>query len=204
MACHWIVNFTLRLAILAVPERPWRILSSPEHSTVWDGEKTLFDFNYQAMGVPADECFERASRGGTEGPPGRYISVSFAEHGITEASRSHWRYPQYQEPSEFIPEKVENFRRRLYGVFRALYPADIKACRAIEITPELIITWNAMADDAENPAWRDCPPLWPKIVDAVVGHHDCHRKGSTSDRKKARNRDRHWARKNKPSSKPKQ
>jgi hypothetical protein len=204
-ACHWIVNFALRLAMLVEPERPWRILHSPFHSTVWDGGKTLFDFNLQAKGTRADVCFEHATKGGGIAlPPGEYLSVPFCEHWITANSRkSAGKYPQYQEPAEFLEEDVESFQRRLYKVFRALYPADIKACRAIEITPELIITWNAMADDAEHPAWRDCPPLWPKIVDAVVGHHDCHRKGSTSDRKKARNCDRRWARKNNPPSKRK-
>jgi len=51
-ACHWIVNFALRLATLAEPRRCWRIISSDFHSTVWDGAETLFDFNYQALGEP--------------------------------------------------------------------------------------------------------------------------------------------------------
>jgi hypothetical protein len=33
-ACHWLANFALRLAMLAEPERPWRILTSDAHSTV--------------------------------------------------------------------------------------------------------------------------------------------------------------------------
>jgi hypothetical protein len=33
---------------------------SDEHSTVWDGDVTLFDFNFSAMEVPADQCFQDA------------------------------------------------------------------------------------------------------------------------------------------------
>jgi hypothetical protein len=68
--CHWIVNFSLRLANLAEPDRPWRILTSQAHSTVWDGELTLFDFNLQAMGVPVREAFRLACE--TELPVGAY------------------------------------------------------------------------------------------------------------------------------------
>src|SRR5690242_13150758 len=49
-ACYWIVNFALHLATLAEPDRPWRIIMSEKHATVWDGDLTLFDFNYQALG----------------------------------------------------------------------------------------------------------------------------------------------------------
>ena len=56
-ACHWIVNFTLKLAMLAEPQKKWRIITTQKHSTVWDGERTLFDFNFQAMGISPAECF---------------------------------------------------------------------------------------------------------------------------------------------------
>jgi hypothetical protein len=46
--------------MLVMPERPWRIITSVKHSTVWDGEETLFDFNFQAFGIDANECFEMA------------------------------------------------------------------------------------------------------------------------------------------------
>jgi hypothetical protein len=59
-ACHWLVNFELELANRVLPDRPWRILSGEKHSTVFDSDETLFDFNYQAMGVPADQCFQNA------------------------------------------------------------------------------------------------------------------------------------------------
>jgi len=79
--CHWLVDFNLRLASLIEPAAPWRILSSQRHSTVWDGDETLFDLNYLAFDVPPDECFEVANkrelpvrkymRGGRVHRPGR-------------------------------------------------------------------------------------------------------------------------------------
>jgi hypothetical protein len=51
-ACHWLVNFALRLAILAEPARPWQIVSSQAHSTVWDGQSTLFDCNCGPSWLP--------------------------------------------------------------------------------------------------------------------------------------------------------
>jgi hypothetical protein len=74
-ACHWIVNFAIRLACLAEPDRPWRIITSDLHSSVWDGGLTLFEFNYLAFGVPPRECFERAYE--VEMPPGRYYSPGY-------------------------------------------------------------------------------------------------------------------------------
>ena len=62
-ACHWIVNFSLLLAFLAEPTHNWRIVMSDRHSTVWNGRKTLFDFNYQALGVSANECWRQARYG---------------------------------------------------------------------------------------------------------------------------------------------
>src|SRR5260370_15321671 len=38
-ACHWIVNFALRLAQLSEPTtKAWQIVTSEQHSTVWDGQ----------------------------------------------------------------------------------------------------------------------------------------------------------------------
>jgi hypothetical protein len=76
-ACHWIVNFCLRLAGLAEPSKQWRILTSDEHSTVWDGQKTLFEFNYLALGISAEECFARANE--EELLPGEYMVCHFDE-----------------------------------------------------------------------------------------------------------------------------
>jgi hypothetical protein len=78
-ACHWLVNFNLRLARLAVPRRQWRIVTSQKHSTVWDGGRTLFDMNFLALGVPSDEAFELADRG-RRLPPGKELRVYPAAH----------------------------------------------------------------------------------------------------------------------------
>jgi hypothetical protein len=77
-ACHWLVNFSLRLATLVEPERPWRIVTSSKHSTIWDGANTIFEFNFQAFGIHATECFNAAI--GKELRPGRYRKVHFAKH----------------------------------------------------------------------------------------------------------------------------
>lgn len=60
-ACHYLVRFNLKLAKLVEPDRDWRIISSDRHSTVWDGEETIFEFNYYAYGVPAIVAFQRAT-----------------------------------------------------------------------------------------------------------------------------------------------
>lgn len=62
--CHWLVNFNLELAKLVMPDRPWRIRTSIKHSTVWDGGELLFEFNFLALGISAQECFD-LSRGRT-------------------------------------------------------------------------------------------------------------------------------------------
>jgi hypothetical protein len=46
-ACHWLVNFSLRLATLVRPKKQWRIITSEGHSTVWDGHETLFDLTFR-------------------------------------------------------------------------------------------------------------------------------------------------------------
>jgi hypothetical protein len=66
--------------MLAEPKRKWRIITSDKHSTVWDGEYTLFDFNFQALGVSPKECFEDAVIGGWILEPGTYLRVHFAKH----------------------------------------------------------------------------------------------------------------------------
>ena len=84
-ACHWLVNSYLKLAELAEPDRPWRILTSATHSTVWDGKTTLFDMIYCAFGEPPQHSFWDAY--GRELKPGRQIKVYLAEH-YTTASES--------------------------------------------------------------------------------------------------------------------
>lgn len=77
-ACHWLVNFNLRLATLADLKHPWRILTSDHHSTVWDGRRTLFEFNFLALGISPTECFDLANE--TELPIGKPLKVSYARH----------------------------------------------------------------------------------------------------------------------------
>jgi hypothetical protein len=84
-ACHWLVNFNLRLAQLAERGRPWRILTSDDHSTVWDGDRTLFDLIFLAQRVPPEECFRRANV--MELPVGRRLKVYLAEHHLEESAR---------------------------------------------------------------------------------------------------------------------
>jgi hypothetical protein len=86
-ACHWIVNFALKLAMLAEPGKPWRIITSDEHSTVWDGGDTLFDFNFLALGISADECFKNAIAGKNNKmmPVGKYLKVYYPAHYNIEA-----------------------------------------------------------------------------------------------------------------------
>src|SRR5438067_2410817 len=59
--------------MLVEPNRPWRILNSEKHSTVWDGEETLFELNFLALGVEPEDCFALASEGGRELRPGVYL-----------------------------------------------------------------------------------------------------------------------------------
>jgi hypothetical protein len=88
-ACHWLANFSLKLATLAEPSRPWRIVTSDEHSTVWDGSDTLFDFNYNAMKISPDVCFKAAKHGANaeELQPGAYLEVHLAEHYSVDMAR---------------------------------------------------------------------------------------------------------------------
>src|SRR5215831_19037268 len=62
----------------SLPKKPWRIITSVKHSTVWDGDDTLFDFNFQAMGIPPDECFQDANKKMKK--PGQHIVCHFAQH----------------------------------------------------------------------------------------------------------------------------
>jgi hypothetical protein len=77
-ACHWLVNFNLRLAQLVAPRRTWRIVTSQRHSTVWDGCHTLFDFNFLAFGIPPAEAFALADE--KRLAPGEYLKVYMASN----------------------------------------------------------------------------------------------------------------------------
>jgi hypothetical protein len=73
-ACHWLVNFNLELAMQVEPNRIWRIVTSQRHSTVWDGNITLFDMNFFA-----EESFNLANE--KHLPPGRHLKVHFPNQG---------------------------------------------------------------------------------------------------------------------------
>jgi hypothetical protein len=63
-AAHWTVNFSLMVAMRVAPEKPWCIIRTLNHSSVWDGENTVFDIYGMAffeLGAP--ESFIRAVRG---------------------------------------------------------------------------------------------------------------------------------------------
>lgn len=77
-ACHYLCNFWLVTAEQVLSDRPWRILTSEKHSTVWDGDETLFDFNFQAFGIAPDECFAMAND--RELPIGKHRKTYMAQH----------------------------------------------------------------------------------------------------------------------------
>jgi hypothetical protein len=87
-ACHWLANFNLRLAMLTMPQREWRIVTSEKHSTSWDGAEMLFDFNFCALGIVPDDAFKTAATKGIIMPPGQYIEVHFAEHYSADVERN--------------------------------------------------------------------------------------------------------------------
>jgi hypothetical protein len=47
--CHWMVNFNLSVAQKAFPKESWRVISSDDHSCVWNGKNLLFDMNFSAL-----------------------------------------------------------------------------------------------------------------------------------------------------------
>jgi hypothetical protein len=80
-ASHWLVNFALELAQLVEPDRKWRIITD-KHSTVWDGEDTLFEFNFLAFGIPPKQCFELAYE--HELKPGQHRKCGYPDHYTVE------------------------------------------------------------------------------------------------------------------------
>jgi hypothetical protein len=90
-ACHWLVNFNLKLAMLVEPTRPWRIVTSDKHSTVWDGADTLFEFNFLAFGIPPQECFDLAFQNGRVLAPGKLrctnpVAEPWAKAGVPRSA----------------------------------------------------------------------------------------------------------------------
>ena len=70
-----------------MPKREWRVLTSEKHSTVYDGEDMLFDFNFLALGIPADEAYQMAREDGEELKVGKHLKLHYAEHYSIDAAR---------------------------------------------------------------------------------------------------------------------
>jgi hypothetical protein len=79
-ACHWLVNTALLLAQRAAPKRTWQIVTSDRHSTVWDGNHTLFDLNFTALGIEPDEAWELAIIEGYILEPGELLETVIADY----------------------------------------------------------------------------------------------------------------------------
>lgn len=73
-ACHWVADMNLFVAMQAFPKDAWRIITSEEHSTVWNGEPepVLFDTNFLALGVSAPEAMRLALKGKIK-KPGKWL-----------------------------------------------------------------------------------------------------------------------------------
>lgn len=63
-SCHWLANLSLFVAQQVEPDRQWRIVTSSAHTTVWDGEETLFDGNFLALGITPEETWNLAAEQG--------------------------------------------------------------------------------------------------------------------------------------------
>ena len=61
-ACHHLVGLGLYAATIVEPNQNWRVIGNEYHSTVWDGEDTLWDLNYTALGIDPDEAFKIATK----------------------------------------------------------------------------------------------------------------------------------------------
>jgi hypothetical protein len=78
-ACHWLVDLSLFVATEAFPKTPWRIVTSEEHSSVWNGNcelPVLYDPNFLALGVEPREAMRLASTRGRVLLPCLALSVN--------------------------------------------------------------------------------------------------------------------------------
>jgi hypothetical protein len=125
-ASHWLVNFSLELAQLVEPTRKWRIITSDEYSTVWDGECTLFDFNFCAFGISPQECFESAYQ--KELKPGKHLKVYFAEHYTHDLKRANGI-----EPTSGSSLRIHKQTFGYKYVFRSNQEVKLEAERFIEL-----------------------------------------------------------------------
>ena len=153
-ACHWLVNFNHHLAKLVEPNRTWRIITSNEHSTVWDNNLTLFDMNGLALYGSAVECFEAAAFGpnSTVLPPDEGVDAGL---------------PRVHYAREIIGLRV----KPLYDV-PAPTPDPMRSCRARKRAKEDILSRLL----AENPPMLT-PDGWVYPDAAPVNQAECGRIG---------------------------
>jgi hypothetical protein len=92
LACYWLVGANLKLATLVLPSRRWFIVMSSYHSTVFDGDETLFDMTGQALYGDADKAFAYACAGLSQIlDEGVYLDVKLAPR---DERRTYRRYVQ--------------------------------------------------------------------------------------------------------------
>jgi hypothetical protein len=106
-AALWLVNFNLRLAMLALPSHEWRIIESNFYCTVWNGHNLLFDLDWYGNGrIPAKQCFAVAY--GEEYTPGEYIEVDLPLHYSWEEERRRQERNRTRDDAQEMAEKGPN------------------------------------------------------------------------------------------------
>jgi hypothetical protein len=61
-ACHWVNAWAMECICSEMyTEFRWRLVTSDKHTTIWDGDKTLFDINFLALGISPEEAWELAA-----------------------------------------------------------------------------------------------------------------------------------------------
>jgi hypothetical protein len=75
-SCHWSAVVNLHVLKIYQPEIPWQLVTSRDHSTVWDGNKLIFDMQYYALTVPIDElvAIVNSSKNRKIYPPGLILN----------------------------------------------------------------------------------------------------------------------------------
>ena len=61
-ACHWTAPLGLIVAQVALPERDWVLVTSKQHTTVWDSEHTIMDANFLALNINVAEAWKMAAQ----------------------------------------------------------------------------------------------------------------------------------------------
>jgi hypothetical protein len=127
-ACHWLVNHNIELARLLEPERPWRVVKSDLHSTVWDGKNLLFEFNGPAMNTPPDECFAMAKLhpSSREMPIGKQAPCGLPEY---------WKRKQKKEPSVMDQKSKKEAPKAPIGIVRSPHTDEQLRAAGINVLP---------------------------------------------------------------------